>query len=291
MLKAKAKKHLNFKLSILMPAYDSSSTISLALASTIMFKPKEAEVLVFLDGNNTSSKFLTYATKRHDVQVYNSTERIGISQGLNLLLGHASSDIVARMDADDICLPGRFKRAMLLIQRGKSDLVFMNTILFGKSLAPFFFVPQPPIGLNPQQSEAMLLLANPFSHPTMVANKSMILALGGYRASVAEDYDLWLRAQVSGHRITRLRSYGLLYRRHAGQYTKQENFAEKESSDQLLQESKKDLRLSYAARNALNPSDANLDSLVLEKIYRSSVLLRFQLHVLPRFLSLLNIKL
>jgi glycosyltransferase involved in cell wall biosynthesis len=279
------------RLSILLPAHNASRTISLSLASTLIFKPKGAAVLIFLDGNNTNSRFLNYAAKRPDVKVFSSDETLGISGALNFLLKKASSDLVARMDADDICLPGRFKKAMSLITADRSDFVFMNTILFGKTLAPLFFVPQLPIRLNPAQSEAMLLIANPFAHPTMVAKKEALLGLGGYRPSVAEDYDLWLRAQNSRFRLTRLRGYGLLYRRHPGQYTKQENFYEKEKADPLLQDSKRIMRTAYADRHGLNSSDHTIDSLVVEELSRTSFWLSFQLRTLPKILSLLRIKL
>jgi glycosyltransferase involved in cell wall biosynthesis len=279
------------RLSILLPAHNASRTISLSLASTLIFKPKGAEVLIFLDGNNTSSRYLEYAAKRSDVKVFSSDKTLGISGALNFLLKKASSGLVARMDADDICLPGRFKKAMSLITTDRSDFVFMNTILFGKSLAPLFFVPQPPIGLKPDQSEAMLLIANPFAHPTMVAKKQALLSLGGYRPSVAEDYDLWLRAQSSGLRLTRLKGYGLLYRRHPGQYTKQENFSEKENADLLLQESKRIMRIAYADNHGLKSSDHTIDSLVMEELSRTSFWLGIQLRALPKLLSFLRIKL
>jgi cellulose synthase/poly-beta-1,6-N-acetylglucosamine synthase-like glycosyltransferase len=287
----KREEHFQPKLSILLPAHKSSRTILLALASTLLFKPKNSEVLVFLDGNNTNSQFLERATKRKDVRVFKSEKVLGISGALNYLLDKSSSTIVARMDADDICLPGRFHKATKLISQGKSDFVFLNAILFGKDLAPFFFVPQPPIRLRPEQSEAMLVLANPFCHPTMVARKASIQGLGSYRSSVAEDYDLWLRAQAAGLRLTRLRAYGLLYRRHPDQHTKQAFFQEREKSDELLQNSKRDLRVIYASKNGISPQDETLDSIIVETLSKSSFFLGFQLRTLPKILALLKIRL
>ncbi len=277
-------------ISILLPAHNASRTISLALASTMMFKPKNSEILIFLDGNNTNSKLLSYASARTDVHVFKSEEKIGISKALNFLLGQARAEIVARMDADDISLPGRFKKAIGRIKKNESDFVFLNTILFGWSSFPLLLLPQLPIKLEPKQSELMLILANPFSHPTMVARKSAIFALGGYRHSVAEDYDLWLRAQIAGYRLSRLRGYGLLYRRHPNQITQQPAFKEQEKIDPPLMESQNAWASKYFGESNIETLDPLRKAILIESLCRSSFWLRFQLTVLPGILSRLNIR-
>jgi glycosyltransferase involved in cell wall biosynthesis len=222
-------------LSILLPAHDASRTIGLALVSTILFKPKGAEVIILLDGDNTRSKWLSFLGRRSDVRVLRTPHALGISGALNLLIRESRFDLIARMDADDICLPGRFKRAMRDIRLRGFDFVFTHIVFFGSSVKPFGLLPQLPVSLSSEEAKWMLWLDNPYAHPTLVARKSSLLELGGYRNIICEDLDLWLRAQTSDYRFKRLSRYGLLYRRHEGQLTQRKfQDAEQTRAENLL---------------------------------------------------------
>lgn len=234
---------MNPRLSILLPAHQASKTIGLAVLSTLAFMPKRSELLIFLDGENTNSKILSWVSVRSDVRVLSSKNPIGISGALNALLDESNGDIIARMDADDISLPGRFLKGLKLVSSSSEDFVFTNTILFGLGVKPFGFLPHLPVGLDNEQSRWLLWLGNPFAHPTMLARKSALVSLGGYRNSISEDYDLWLRAAASGFKFRRLRRHGLLYRIHPGQYTKQKNFESLVRSDPLLREARQAFKL------------------------------------------------
>lgn len=230
-------------LSILLPAHQASKTIGLAVLSTLAFKPKSSELLIFLDGAGTKSKVLSWVSARQDVKVFSSEKKIGISGALNALILNSEGGVVARMDADDISLPGRFLKGMQLVNAGSEDFVFTNIILFGSRVKPFGFLPHLPIGVDNEQARWLLWLGNPFAHPTMIARKSAIESLGGYRNSISEDYDLWVRAAAAGFKLRRLRRHGLLYRIHPGQHTQQKNFGPLVKSDPLLREARRALEL------------------------------------------------
>lgn len=215
----------------------------MAVFSTLAFMPKDSELLIFLDGENTNSKILSWASARSDVRIFSSKATIGIRCALNALLEESRGDIIARMDADDISLPGRFLEGLRLVSSGSDDFVFTNTILFGKEVKPFGFLPHLPIGVDNEQARWLLLLGNPFAHPTMIARKSALQTLGGYGNSISEDYDLWLRAAAAGFKFRRLKRHGLLYRIHPGQYTKQKNFESLVKGDPSLREARRALEL------------------------------------------------
>ena len=274
--------------SILIPAHRASRTIGLALASTLLTKPSNSEVLIFLDGDDTQSQFLKFASKRKDVRVFYSQKRIGIAASLNFLLANASSDLVARMDADDICLPGRFSKAIRFLKNNKADFVFMNTILFGLSLAPAFVVPQLPIKLDVEQSRLMLALANPFAHPTLTARRAALESLGGYQNSIAEDYDLWLRAQGAGFRFIRLRGYGLLYRRHKGQLTKHINFIERVENDKLLSHSRQEYFSKLRCKEFGDRTEKETIAEISQRLSRSSVGIWLQFKLIQPIAKIMN---
>lgn len=207
------------KLSILLPARNAAATIDQAVTSAVRAMPRDAELVVLDDGSTDgTADEATAAAERagqaERMRVIRHEGSGGVSRALNLLLEATDSTLVARMDADDRCLPWRFTHSLRALNAG-DDMVFTQIIeARGKRLSP-----QPPIGIAPEVFGLHLLLTNPVSHPTMLARRELLTELGGYRHVPAEDYDLWMRAVLAGARIRRLPLWGLLYRMHDTQIT------------------------------------------------------------------------
>lgn len=203
------------RLSVLMTARNSEATITRAIASTLRSLPPDSELLVLDDGSSDGTREILERVSDARFASF-SSHHIGIANGLNLLLEKTSSDVVARMDADDICLPGRLKRELASLRRG-TDVVFTTVVEFGPSR--WRVAPHSPRGISPSAFRYHLLLTNPVAHPTMLARRSAVARSGGYRDLPSEDYDLWLRMAAEGIGMRRLARPGLAYRRHAGQVT------------------------------------------------------------------------
>lgn len=207
------------ELSILLPARNAASTIAQAVASTLRAMPRDAELVIVDDGSQDATAHeATAAAERAGqagkMRIIRHEGSGGVAQALNLLLDATDSALVARMDADDQCLPWRFTRSLAALHAG-DDMVFTQIIeTRGRRLSP-----QPPFGIAPEVFGLHLLLTNPVSHPTMLAKRELLNALEGYRHVPAEDYDLWMRAALAGAKIRRLPLWGLLYRMHDTQIT------------------------------------------------------------------------
>src|SRR5690606_12676863 len=76
-----------------------------------------------------------------------------------------------------------------------------------------------PSRIAPEDFGLHLLLTNPVAHPTLMARRSALERVGGYREVPTEDYDLWLRLAAGGARLERQALPGLAYRMHPGQIT------------------------------------------------------------------------
>ena len=201
-----------------------------------------------------------------------------VFEALNKLLSESRGIIIGRMDADDICLPGRFQAQLRFLERNKLDFVFSNAILFGKAVKPFGFIPQPPIKLNHEESGLYLVFSNPFVHPTMLARRSALESLSGYSELAAEDYDLWIRAWTSEFRFSRMAGYGVLYRVHPGQVTQHPQFNRVALQEVKLNGSLVELEEQLMSKNLIEGSlgiqEAALKSLIsrslIQKILLSS---------------------
>jgi GT2 family glycosyltransferase len=195
------------------------------------------ELLVLIQGSDLSS-YQIGEIRDSRLQLFYEQHGQGIARALNILGQKASGEFIARMDQDDICLKSRFTKQLRAMQKHNSDFVFSNALLFGKQIRPFGLIPQLPFGLKPRISNLMLPLQNPFIHPTMLAKRSVLEKLNYYRESVAEDYDLWIRAASQGYKLRKIRGYGLLYRVHGQQYSQGDNFQKRVTEDGFISESK-----------------------------------------------------
>ena len=200
------------RLSVLVPAYQAAATLGSALRSTLRTLPRDAEIVVLDDGSTDATAEVADSTGDRRVRVI-SRPNAGVAVTLNDLLDATDSELVARMDADDIVLPGRFSRQLRAI--AAADAVFTTVVTWGSG-APG--VPRPS-SIEPSSFALHLLLTNPVAHSTLLARRSAITSAGGYRPLPTEDYDLWLRMAAGGARIRRRAMPGLAYRVHPAQVT------------------------------------------------------------------------
>jgi glycosyltransferase involved in cell wall biosynthesis len=220
------------RLSVLIPARNAADTIESALRSTLRALPGDAEILVLDDASSDGTPELVRGIGDRRVKLTIAPENLGVARGLAQLLDQAEGDLVARMDADDVCLPGRFSGQLAAIEGG-ADLVFSTFQVIGAGLK----LPALPVPLGPEAGRLALLLDNPYPHSTALARRSTLVEVGGYRASVAEDYDLWLRAATAGARIVRLGRAGILLRVHARQVTADPGYRDRLAADPHVAES------------------------------------------------------
>ena len=221
------------RISVILPSLSGAPTILRAITSTLSALGPNDELLVLIEG---SGEKVEEVEKINDfrLRVFYRPEAKGITSALNFLLYQAEGCLIGRMDADDICLPGRFRRQRKKIIKENLDFVFSNSILFGPGVRPLGFLPQIPYALDNAQIGLELAIRNPLVHPSMLAKKDSILALGGYKEAVAEDYELWIRAWTSGFRLGRSRGYGIMYRIHPGQLSQQADHATRVALDPAL---------------------------------------------------------
>ena len=207
---------------MLLPSLGAPRTLRTAVLSTLFALGPRDELLVQVSGSEVAEVLGSIRDSR--LRVFFNPTPMKVFEALNKLLVVSRGTFIGRMDSDDICLPGRFQSQLRFLERNKLDFVFSNSILFGKSVKPFGFIPQPPVRLNHEESGLYLAFSNPFVHPTMLARRSCLESLSGYSELSAEDYDLWIRAWTSGFRFSRMAGYGVLYRVHTSQVTHHPHF-------------------------------------------------------------------
>ena len=162
------------RISVILPALSGTPTLHKAITSTLKALGPNDELLVLIEGSETKDEKVS---RIHDARLhfFYRPQAKGIASGLNFLLGHATGNLIGRMDADDICLPGRFKSQLKTLEKDNLDFVFSNAILFGSGVRPLGFFPQIPYPLDNIQIGLELAIKNPLVHSSMLARKDSIM--------------------------------------------------------------------------------------------------------------------
>lgn len=206
------------RLTVIMPAHNAERTIAGAMRSTLVDLPRDAALHVLDDASSDGTLAVVERLAARDkrIVVDSAGTNRGVAGTLNALLERVDGPFVARMDADDLVIPGRFRSALAALDADRADVVFGGVVHLGpgRRLRPAAQLP-----ISHAAFPTFLLLQNLVTHSTMVARTSVIRAVHGYRRVPSEDYDLWLRLVVSGSRLRRLGWPGVAYRHHAAQLT------------------------------------------------------------------------
>ena len=101
--------HKHPLVSVLISTYNNEQTISDAVESIINQTYRKIEILIMDDSSTDSTpKILNdYSKKYEHIHVFTNTKNIGLTKSLNILLGKAEGELIARHDADDVSLEDR----------------------------------------------------------------------------------------------------------------------------------------------------------------------------------------
>jgi glycosyltransferase involved in cell wall biosynthesis len=215
-------------ISVLLPYRDAAPTLDGALASVLADLEAGDEVIAIDDRSNDDGPRIVAAHAARDRRVVALTSRgEGIVPALAAGLTASRGDLVARMDGDDVSLPGRFAASRALLDRDPEIAVV------GTRVEAFVDVPGASVGdgtsryvawqnalVSRRDHEHAIFVEAPVCHPSVTMRRSALAAVGGYHDSPwAEDWDLWLRMHEAGLGIAKLPRLGLRWRRHAGALT------------------------------------------------------------------------
>lgn len=124
-------------------------------------------------------------------------ENRGLGKALNEGIKKVKYDYIARMDSDDISMPGRCEKQLNAINEKEADIVSGTLLEFDSSIEYACTLKE-----LPSTHEDIIKYArrrNPFNHPCVMYKKVLIESVDMYRdVKLFEDYDLWIRALRAG---------------------------------------------------------------------------------------------
>lgn len=193
---------------------DNPAFLEEALQSIQNQTHKASEIILVQDGPVTEELHHVVSKWKEalPLKLLVNSENLGLGKSLTIGLEQCENDIVARMDADDICHPQRFEKQLgFLIAHPNISVVgtwiaeFEGTISNIKSYRTL-----------PTTHEELLPFSRkrcPLNHPTVMYRKAHILEVGNYnKFKNQQDYHLWARLLNNGYKISNIPE-SLLYMR------------------------------------------------------------------------------
>lgn len=211
-------------LTVMMPAFNAETHIGMAISTTLRSMPRDSELVVLDDASGDATAELVAQVGDARVRLIRSDKNVGGGAARIRLFEQSDSRYVASMDADDVCLPWRFPLQLGAV--GSADVVFGAAVRFGRGVTRLR--PSSVIPISATEAPSALMFHNPFFHPTMLARRDVIQAVGGYRPlRIAQDYELWLRISAGGYRLRRIAAPVIGYRESEGQVTRESDYLER----------------------------------------------------------------
>ncbi len=207
------------EVSAILPCYDGveTSLLEAAIRSILQQTFTDFELLVYLDGvTKEPIRELVLRAQDEDrrIRVLDCPKNGTLAESLNSLISQSQGRYIARMDADDISLPERFKEQVEYLRNHRDvvgvgcfadEIDVVGKVSFRKTL------PSAHDDIVPFMTKR-----DPFIHPTMMFRRDYLFEVGLYSIRrddhLIEDTELWARSLERGYRFANIPKVLYLFR-------------------------------------------------------------------------------
>ena len=201
-------------ISVLMPAYNAERYILQSVQSVLGQTREDFELIVVDDCSSDRTGEILAGIADDRLRIVRNAQNLGVVGSLNRAMGEAAGRYIARIDADDYCLPTRFaKQSAFLDQHPGTMIVGSEMSVLKRGAISFTRERTYP---DPQVIRWMLHVGNPIGHPSMMFRAEAVEKLGCYLREpfkYAEDFDFSHRVLQFGE-ISIIPEYLVTYRLH-----------------------------------------------------------------------------
>jgi glycosyltransferase involved in cell wall biosynthesis len=183
-------------------------TLEEAARSVLADMSASDELVLVDDGSTDDGAELAAALAHEDARVVCvSSGGVGIAKALERGISACRGEWIARMDADDVSLPGRLTAQRTLLEADSSlGAVATRIEVFGEPGPGIRRYAEWQNGIvSADDHDRAIFVESPICHPSTMIRRDALDAVGGFRdGPFAEDYDLWLRMVALGWRLAKV---------------------------------------------------------------------------------------
>ena len=220
------------KVSVLMPVYNAGQYLAQAIDSILSQTFKDWELILINDGSTDNSDAIIGRYDDERIYYLKNETNLGLIKTLNKGIDYCHGEYIARMDADDISHPDRFRQQVRFLDKhpayaicGTDAIVIDNA---GNRIGKIRNL------TDNDYLQVNLLFSPPFIHPSVMI-RSEILHHNRYdeRYKHVEDYELWTRIAKLG-KVANISKDLLKYRWHDSNVSVVNNEVQEELKDKVI---------------------------------------------------------
>lgn len=205
----------NPKISVLMPVYNAEKFLKEAIDSILNQTFKDFEFLIINDASTDRSKEIILSYKDPRIRYFENNKNLGVARTLNRGLRLAKGEYIARMDADDISFPDRFKKQVEFMEKNPQVAICGTWLqLINNKANDIWRCPS-----DHETIKSLSLFYSSIYHPTvLICSKTLKKNNLSYNPSFihAEDYELWARIMEKA-KAANLKEVLLFHRIHSNE--------------------------------------------------------------------------
>lgn len=224
----------NPEISVILPVYNAEKYIRNSIESILHQSFKDFELIIINDGSIDNSDAIISSFNDVRICYYANDTNLGLIKTLNKSINLSKGRYIARMDADDICMPDRLKKQFVYMESHK-HIVLCGTWARIIDESGTFKGRIRRIDSH-NLIRVNMLFTTPFIHPSIMIRKE-ILEYNRYNENAlhCEDLELWMRlAQNIKYHFANLPEYLIHYRIHLSNISIQNSNFQDEKRMQLI---------------------------------------------------------
>lgn len=196
--------------SVCMSVYknDKPADVVVALDSIILQSVCPTEIVLVVDGpvpDTLNTVLNDYEGRYADLfNIIRLPQNGGLGNALRLAVENAKYELIARMDSDDISMPGRFEKQLTCFEQDP------QLSIVGGTISEFIDYPDNIVGqrvcpLTDAEIREYMKARCALNHVAVMFRKSEVLRVGNYQDWFwNEDYYLWFRMLLGGCKFANL---------------------------------------------------------------------------------------
>jgi glycosyltransferase involved in cell wall biosynthesis len=231
--------HTPVQLSVIIPVRGNATWINEALRSVVNDAIEGQEIIVVDNGvsSETATNLQHWKESSGMIRITEEHHQ-GIVHALNNGIRNSQGRFIARMDADDISLPGRFRSQRnylhdhpnIGVVAGRAEILNESSANEGMC----YYVRDNNALITFEEISANRFVESPLIHPTVMFHKRLIGQFGDYReGNFPEDYELWLRWLNQNVQMVKLNQTVLQWRDHLSRLTRTGEPYQQEAFDRI----------------------------------------------------------
>ncbi len=213
--------------SVLMVVHNGARHLHAAIDSILVQSLSDFELIVVDDGSTDSTAFILESYRDARMHIHRIPKNIGVVAARNRSLALARGRYCAILDSDDVCHPERLAvQAAWLDAHKDCAAVATRVALIDEHGADLGSWEDDRLTITAEEIALAMPRYNCLAHSSVMV-RTTLLKRFRYRTplGIPEDYDLWLRLLVAGHRIDKVPRLLVSHRLHENSLTGQHRTA------------------------------------------------------------------